>query len=256
MMLAQMAVEAGLPPGVLNIIHGTKDTVNFICDNEHVQAISFVGGNAAGEHIYNRASANAKRAQCNMGAKNHAVILPDADAEGTVNQLVGASMGAAGQRCMAISVAVFVGKAKEMIPMLVERAAQLKVGPGHEAGVDIGPLISAAARDRVHSLIQKGKDDGAEILLDGRSANPGGEFKDGFWCGSTVMGNVKPGMACYDEEIFGPVLSCVNVDSLDDAISLINKHPCGNGAAIFTRSGAAAWKATFDLDAGQVGVNL
>merc|ERR1719460_1217160 len=124
--LAELAVGCGLPPGVLNVIHGTKDAVNFICDNEHIQAISFVGGNAAGEHIYNRASANHKRAQCNMGAKNHAVILPDADPTSTVNQLVGASMGAAGQRCMAISVAIFVGNAKEMIPRIAEQAASLK----------------------------------------------------------------------------------------------------------------------------------
>merc|ERR1719272_2844439 len=128
--LAELAVEAGMPPGVLNLIHGTRDAVNFICDNKHIRAISFVGSNVAGEHIYTRASANGKRAQCNMGAKNHAVVLPDADPTSAVNQLVGASMGAAGQRCMAISVAIFVGKAQEMIPMIVEASSKLKVGPG------------------------------------------------------------------------------------------------------------------------------
>merc|ERR1719311_1955757 len=160
--LAKMAHECGLPPGVLNVIHGTHDAVNFICDNEHIQAISFVGGNAAGEHIYNRASANGKRAQCNMGAKNHAVILPDADPISAVNQIVGAGCGAAGQRCMAISVAIFVGKAQEMIPMIAEQAAKLSVGPGQESSSDIGPVISSVAKQRIESLIQSGTDDGAK----------------------------------------------------------------------------------------------
>merc|ERR1719265_2705205 len=141
MKLAQLAADSGLPSGVMNIIHGTKDAVNFVCDNEHVKAISFVGGNTAGEHIYSRASQNGKRAQCNMGAKNHAVILPDADPTRTVNQLVGASMGAAGQRCMAVSVAVFVGKSKEIIPRIAEEAAKLRCGPGDQ-GSDLGPVIS------------------------------------------------------------------------------------------------------------------
>merc|ERR1719324_20337 len=142
MMLAELATESGLPAGVLNVVHGAHDTVNFLCDNKHIRAVSFVGGNAAGAHIYERASRNGKRAQCNLGAKNHAVILPDADPASVVNQLVGASVGAAGQRCMALSVAVFVGESKEWIPRIAEEAAKLKVGAGKEASSDFGPLIS------------------------------------------------------------------------------------------------------------------
>jgi malonate-semialdehyde dehydrogenase (acetylating)/methylmalonate-semialdehyde dehydrogenase len=254
--LAELAMEAGLPNGVLNLIHGTADAVNHLCDDPRIKAVSFVGGEGAGMHIYQRCASNGKRSQCNMAAKNHAIIMPDADPVSVANQLAGASCGAAGQRCMAISVAVFVGHAKEMIPRVVEMAKTLKVGPGSEA-VDVGPLITAAARDKVHRLIGEGVRDGATLLLDGRGDKPAdAKYANGFWCGPTILSDVTPGMACYDEEIFGPVLSCVNVDSLDDAISFINNHPCGNGAAVFTRSGAAARKAVFGLDAGQVGVNV
>merc|ERR1719401_907200 len=169
MMLADMAHDCGLPAGVLNVVHGGHDTVNFMCDNEHIRAVSFVGGNAAGAHIYERAGKNGKRAQCNLGAKNHAVVLPDADKESVVNQLVGASVGAAGQRCMATSVAVFVGSSKEWIGEIAEEAAKLRVGPGKDASSDVGPLISKQAKERVERLIQAGVDEGAELLLDGRN---------------------------------------------------------------------------------------
>jgi len=256
MKLGQLAYECGLPPGVLNVIHGTKDAVNFICDNEHVQAISFVGGNAAGEHIYNRASQNSKRAQCNLGAKNHALILPDADPVSTVNQLVGASMGAAGQRCMALSVAVFVGKAREMIPMLAEAASKLKVGPGNEDGSDIGPVISAAAKQRIEMLIASGASEGAKILLDGRNPSVPAGNEGGYYVGPTVFDNVQPGMQIYDEEIFGPAICCLSMDSYDDAIAFVNANKYGNGTAIFTRSGAAARKFVDEIECGQVGVNV
>jgi malonate-semialdehyde dehydrogenase (acetylating)/methylmalonate-semialdehyde dehydrogenase len=256
MKLAELANDCGLPAGVLNIIHGTKDAVNFICDNKHIQGVSFVGSNQAGEYIYNRATANDKRAQCNMGAKNHAVILPDADLTSTVNQLVGASMGAAGQRCMAISVAVFVGKAKEMIPRIVEESAKLRVGPGLEGTSDVGPVISAAAKQRIEGLIASGVSDGAKILLDGRNPSVPSVNQDGYFVGPTVFSGVERGMQIYDQEIFGPVLCCVGMDSYDEAIDFINANQYGNGTAVFTRSGAAARKFVDEIQCGQVGVNV
>mmetsp|Transcript_29542 Transcript_29542/g.84216 ORF Transcript_29542/g.84216 Transcript_29542/m.84216 type:complete len:529 (+) Transcript_29542:63-1649(+) len=256
LMLAEMAHDCGLPPGVLNVVHGAHDTVNFLCDNEHLRAVSFVGGNAAGAHIYERAGKNGKRAQCNLGAKNHAVILSDADPTSVVNQLVGASCGAAGQRCMAISVAVFVGKSKELIPQIVEAAAKLRVGPGDASGTDVGPLISRAALERVGGLIQSGVDDGAQLLLDGRSPAVPSGCEGGYFVGPTIFGKVKPGMQIYDQEIFGPVLCCVEADSFDEAIKLVNANPYGNGTAIFTRSGGAARKFVDQIEAGQVGVNV
>lgn len=254
--LAKMANECGLPPGVLNVIHGTHDAVNFICDNEHIQAISFVGGNAAGEHIYNRASKNRKRAQCNMGAKNHAVILPDADPISAVNQIVGAGCGAAGQRCMAISVAVFVGQAKELIPKVAEAASKLKCGPGNSKTSDLGPVISGAAKERIEGLIASGVTDGADLLLDGRNPSVPKGYESGYFVGPTVFGKVKKGMKIYDHEIFGPVICCVEVDTYDEAIKFVNDNQYGNGTAVFTRSGSAARKYCDEIEAGQVGVNV
>eukprot|EP00933_Yihiella_yeosuensis_P032917 TRINITY_DN2659_c2_g1_i1.p1 TRINITY_DN2659_c2_g1~~TRINITY_DN2659_c2_g1_i1.p1 ORF type:complete len:522 (-),score=146.93 TRINITY_DN2659_c2_g1_i1:601-2166(-) len=256
MKLAELAAECGMPPGVVNVVHGGHDTVNFLCDNEHIRAVSFVGGNAAGKHIYDRAGANGKRAQCNLGAKNHAVVLPDADPESVINQLAGASCGAAGQRCMATSVAVFVGKAKELIPKIAEKAAQLKVGPGTEAGVDIGPVISAAAKQRIEALIQSGVDEGANLLLDGRNPSVPEGNKNGFFVGATVFSGVKKGMQIYEQEIFGPALCCVEVNTFEEAINFVNSNPYGNGTAVFTRSGAAARKFTDEIECGQVGINV
>jgi len=256
MMLAEMAHDCGLPPGVLNVVHGAHDTVNFMCDNEHIRAVSFVGGNAAGAHIFERAGRNGKRAQCNLGAKNHAVILPDADPQSVINQIVGASCGAAGQRCMAISVAVFVGDSKKWIPQIAEEAAKLKVGPGNAEGVDVGPLISKQAKTRVDTLIQSGVDEGAELLLDGRNPSVPKGYEQGFFTGPSIFTKVKPGMQIYDNEIFGPVLACVEVDSFDEAIKLVNSNPFGNGTAVFTRSGGAARKYVDEIEAGQVGVNV
>jgi len=255
-MLAEMANDCGLPPGVLNIIHGAHDTVNFLCDNKHVKAVSFVGGNAAGAHIYQRAGKNGKRAQCNLGAKNHAVVLPDADPTSVVNQLTGASGGAAGQRCMAISVAVFVGSAKEMIPKIVDEMAKLKVGPGATDGTDVGPLISKAAKARVEGLIQSGVDEGAKLLLDGRNPSLPAGYEDGYFVGPSVFRDVQKGMQIYDQEIFGPVLCCVEVDSYDEAIKFCNENPYGNGTAVFTRSGSAARRYVDEIEAGQVGINV
>jgi malonate-semialdehyde dehydrogenase (acetylating)/methylmalonate-semialdehyde dehydrogenase len=255
MMLARLAKEAGLPDGVLNVVHGAKDTVNFICDAPDIRAISFVGGDAAGRHIHERGTRNGKRVQSNMAAKNHATILPDADKNRTLDQLVGAAFGASGQRCMALSAAVFVGEAKNWIPDLVERVRKLKVSQGEEPGADLGPLISPQAKARVESLIQSAADEGAKVVLDGRGIKVQG-YEKGNFVGPTVIADVKPNMKCYTEEIFGPVLICLTADTLDDAIKMINSNPYGNGTAVFTNSGALARKYQHEIDVGQVGINV
>jgi malonate-semialdehyde dehydrogenase (acetylating)/methylmalonate-semialdehyde dehydrogenase len=190
-----------------------------------------------------------------MGAKNHGVIMPDANKENTLNQLVGAAFGAAGQRCMALSTALFVGEARKWIPDLVERARKLRVNAGHEPDADLGPVISPQAKQRIHDLIESGKQQGAKILLDGRGVKVPG-YEKGNFVGPTVLADVKPSMKCYTEEIFGPVLVTLEVDTLDDAINIINSNPYGNGTAIFTTNGATARKFTHDADVGQVGVNV
>jgi len=255
MILAKLAKEAGIPDGVLNVIHGSKDAVNFICDAPEIRAISFVGGDAAGRHIHERGSKNGKRVQSNMAAKNHATILPDADKEKTLDQLVGAAFGASGQRCMAISAAVFVGETKNWIPEIVKRAQKLKVTQGEQPGADVGPLISPQSKQRVENLIQSAAEQGAKIVLDGRGVKVPG-FEKGNFIGPTVISDVKPNMRVYQEEIFGPVLICINADTIDEAIKLINNNPYGNGTAIFTTSGAMARKYQHEIDVGQVGINV
>ena len=254
MLLAQLAKEAGLPDGVLNIIHGSHDAVNFICDNPAIRAISFVGSNKAGEYIHARGSANNKRVQANLGAKNHAAILPDANKEHTVNSIVGAAFGAAGQRCMAITTAVFVGESAKWIEDIKQAAMKLKVGPGNEPGVNIGPVISPEAQARISRLIGNAALEGAKIVLDGRNIKVPG-FEKGNFVGPTIIADVTPNMEIYREEVFGPVLICMKSDTLDDAIKTINTNPYGNGTAVFTRSGAAARKFQTEVDVGQVGVN-
>jgi len=256
MLLAHLAQEAGLPPGVLNVIHGTHNTVNFICDNPKIKAISFVGSNPAGEYIYDRATKLGKRVQANLGAKNHGVICPDADRESTMNALVGAAFGAAGQRCMALSVAVFVGESKNWIPDIIEKAKKLNVGPGHMDGIDIGPMISPAALQRAHNIIAKAESQGAKILLDGRNPTVPKGYEKGNFLGPTLITQANPGNPAYDEEIFGPVLTCITVDTLDEAIQLVNANKYGNGTAIFTNSGSNARKYQRDIDVGLVGINV
>uniref|UniRef100_A0A7R9K0S9 Probable methylmalonate-semialdehyde/malonate-semialdehyde dehydrogenase [acylating], mitochondrial n=1 Tax=Timema genevievae TaxID=629358 RepID=A0A7R9K0S9_TIMGE len=255
MMLLDMFNQAGAPPGVVNVIHGAHDAVNFICDHPDIKAISFVGSDQAGKYIYERGSRNGKRVQSNMGAKNHGVIMPDANKESTLNQLVGAAFGAAGQRCMALSTAVFVGDAQSWLPDLVDRARKLKVNAGHIPGTDLGPVISPQSKQRILDLVQSGIDEGAKCLLDGRVITVPG-FERGNFVGPTILSDVTPSMKCYKEEIFGPVLVVLNVDTLDEAIALINKNPYGNGTAIFTTNGATARKFTYEIDVGQVGVNV
>ena len=231
MLLAKLAKEAGIPDGVLSIMHGTRDAVNFICDAPEIKAISFVGGDAAGRHIHDRGTRNGKRVQSNMAAKNHATIMPDADKERTLDQLVGAAFGASGQRCMAISTAVFVGEAKKWIPELVDRVKKLKVSEGMQTGTDLGPLISKESKKRVEQLIQSGIDQGAKVLVDGRGITVNG-YPNGNFVGATLLTDVRPDMECYKEEIFGPVLLCMTSDNLTDAINMINNNPYGNGTAI------------------------
>ena len=256
MRLAELALEAGIPPGVLNVVHGAEEVVNAICDHPDIKAISFVGSTRVGTHVYQRATLAGKRVQCMMGAKNHAVVLPDAHKEQTLNALLGAAFGAAGQRCMAVSVAVLVGEAGAWAQDLVEKAQRMRVGAGDAAGTEVGPLISCAAKDRVESLIARGVAEGATLLLDGRKPPLDGGARAGNFVGPTVFGGVRPGMAIYDEEIFGPVLCLVAAKDLDEAIALTNANPNGNGCALFTQSGAAARKYQEEIDVGQVGINV
>jgi malonate-semialdehyde dehydrogenase (acetylating)/methylmalonate-semialdehyde dehydrogenase len=255
MRLVELALEAGVPKGVLNVVHGGEAVVNAICDHADIKAVSFVGSTRVGTHVYHRASQAGKRVQCMMGAKNHAVVLPDANKEQTLNALAGAAFGAAGQRCMAASTAVLVGEAQSWIPELVAKAKTLKVGAGNAAGTDVGPLISCAARERVEAFIASGVEQGATLELDGRNPSVPG-FEEGNFVGPTIFSGVRPGMRIYDEEIFGPVLVILAAASLDDAIDLVNANPNGNGTAVFTQSGAAARRFQEDIDVGQVGINV
>lgn len=255
MRLVELALEAGLPPGVLNVVHGGEDVVNALCDHKDVKAVSFVGSTRVGALVYDRATRAGKRAQCMMGAKNHAVILPDARKEQTLDQIAGAAFGAAGQRCMAVSVAVLVGEAQKWIPDLVQRARGLKVNAGTEKGTDLGPLISRSARERVVRLIQQGEAEGAKLELDGRNPTVAG-YPNGNFVGPTIFSGVTRSMAIYEQEVFGPVLCLCAAGSLEEAIALINENPNGNGTAIFTQSGAAAHKFEEEINVGQVGINV
>ncbi|WP_286784231.1 MULTISPECIES: CoA-acylating methylmalonate-semialdehyde dehydrogenase [Pseudomonas] len=255
MRLAELALQAGVPAGVLNVIHGGVDAVNAICDHPDIKAVSFVGSTKVGTHVYNRASQAGKRVQCMMGAKNHAIVMPDAHKEQTLNNLAGAAFGAAGQRCMALSVAILVGEAQQWLPEMVAKAQTLKVSAGVEPGTDVGPLVSCAALDRVSSLIERGVAEGAQLALDGRNPSVSG-YADGNFVGPTIFSGVTPQMSIYKEEIFGPVLCVMHAATLDEAIEMINANPNGNGTAIFTRSGAAARHFQEEIDVGQVGINV
>ncbi|KAK0618364.1 Aldehyde/histidinol dehydrogenase [Bombardia bombarda] len=255
MILAELAHKAGFPEGVVSVVHGAHDAVNFILDEPAIKAVSFVGGNKAGEYIFSKGSANGKRVQANLGAKNHAAVLPDCNKNQFLNAVVGAAFGAAGQRCMALSTLVLVGETKEWLPELAERAKALQVNGGFEDGADLGPVISPHSKQRIESLIASAETEGATILLDGRGFKPA-KYPDGNWVAPTIIANVTPEMQCYKEEIFGPVLVCLNVDTLDEAIDLINANEYGNGVAIFTRSGPTAETFRRRIEAGQVGINV
>jgi len=255
MRLVELAHEAGIPAGVLNVVHGGADVANMICDHPDIKALSFIGSTHVGTHIYNRAGAAGKRVQSMMGAKNHCVIMPDANRSQAINNVIGSCFGAAGQRCMANSVVVLVGEAKEWLPEIIERSREMKIGPGTQRDADLGPLVSPQARDRVVSLIDSGVAEGATLALDGRTVSVDG-YPNGNFVGPTIFTDVTPEMRIYSEEIFGPVMCVVAVDTLDEAIEFINANPNGNGTSIFTSSGWAARRYENDIDVGQVGINV
>jgi len=255
MLLAELALEAGVPPGVLNIVHGGKRAVDAICTHPDIAAVSFVGSTAVGTHVYSLASGHGKRVQCMMGAKNHAVIMPDASKEQSLNSLIGATFGAAGQRCMATSVTVLVGEARGWIPDIVAKAKTLKVNAGVEKNSDLGPVVSKQAKQRILALVEDGIQEGAKLELDGRGVKVPG-YEQGNFIGPTIFSSVTPAMKIYTTEIFGPVMVIVSVKTLDEAIALINNNPFGNGTGIFTQSGAAARKFQSEIDVGQVGINV
>jgi malonate-semialdehyde dehydrogenase (acetylating)/methylmalonate-semialdehyde dehydrogenase len=249
--VASLYAQAGLPDGVFNVVHGDKVAVDALLDHPDVAAISFVGSTPVARYIHERASANGKRVQALGGAKNHAIVMPDADLEFASDQLVAAGYGSAGQRCMAISVAVAVGDAAdELVEKVRQKALKVKVGPGLDPESEMGPLVTAAARDRVCDYIGRGEGD---VIVDGRELEMEG---DGFWVGPTLIDNVTPDMSVYKDEIFGPVLSVVRVPTLDDAIDLVNSNPYANGTAIFTTSGHAARTFQRRIQVGMIGINV
>ena len=254
--LVELAIEAGIPAGVLNVVHGGVDIVNGICDHKDIKAISFVGSTGVGTHVYNRASLAGKRVQCMMGAKNHAIVLPDCNKEQTLNALAGASFGAAGQRCMALPVVILVGEARNWVNEIAERAKGLKVGNGATPGVDVGPLVNKNARARVDNLIASGVEQGATLVLDGRNPQLEGAEANGNFVGPTLFTDVTVDMDIYKQEIFGPVMCVMGAETLEDAIQIINDNPNGNGTALFTQSGAAAHKFQEEIEVGQVGINV
>lgn len=253
--IAELFAEAGAPKGVLQVVHGAKEQVDTILHHPDIKAISFVGSVNVGQYIYKTGTDNLKRVQAFAGAKNHMVIMPDANKQQVINALVGASVGAAGQRCMAISVAVFVGAAQDWIPEVAAAIGKVRPGVYTDPNAAYGPQISPQAKARILSLIEQGKKEGATCLLDGSDCSVEG-FPNGNWVGPTVFSNVSTDMEIYKQEIFGPVLTTMSVDSLDEALKLVNDSPYGNGTSIFTASGAAARKYQHQVEVGQVGINI
>jgi malonate-semialdehyde dehydrogenase (acetylating) / methylmalonate-semialdehyde dehydrogenase len=253
--LSELLQQAGLPDGVFNVVHGDRVAVNGLLEHPDVKAISFVGSTPVARSIYETGTRNGKRVQALGGAKNHMVVLPDADVGMAADAAVSAAYGSAGERCMAISVVVAVGSAADpLIDAVRERIANLRIGPGMEEGNDMGPLITREHRDRVASYVDNAAKEGALVVEDGRAHNA--SKRSGFFLGPSLLDRVKPGMRCYDDEIFGPVLSVVRASTYDDAVRMINDHPLGNGTAIFTRDGGAARKFQFDIEVGMVGINV
>jgi malonate-semialdehyde dehydrogenase (acetylating)/methylmalonate-semialdehyde dehydrogenase len=254
--VAELWREAGLPDGVFNVVHGDKVAVDAILDHPDIAAVSFVGSTPIARYIHQRGTANGKRVQALGGAKNHAVVLPDADLEFAANHLTAAAYGSAGERCMAISAAVAVGAAGDpLMDILSRKANEVVVGPGRDPKSEMGPVVTAAARDRIEGLIGSGEQQGAKLLVDGRGLTVPG-YENGFFVGPTLIDQVQPEMDVYTEEIFGPVLSVVRSDDVDTAIDLINSNPYGNGTAIFTNSGEAARRFQRGVNVGMIGINV
>ncbi|MDB5790541.1 MAG: methylmalonate-semialdehyde dehydrogenase [Massilia sp.] len=253
---ARLLKEAGLPDGVFNVVQGDKTAVDALLDHREVQAISFVGSTPIAEYIYARGSAKGKRVQALGGAKNHMVVMPDADMEMAVDALIGAAYGSAGERCMAISVVVAIGDAGDrLVASLAERTAQLKIADGMSEGAEMGPVVTQAARQRIERLIGEGVEQGATLVVDGRGCTvPGRE--NGFFVGGTLFDHVLPSMSIYQEEIFGPVLCVVRLPDVGSAVELINANEYGNGVAVFTRDGGVAREFVRQIQVGMVGVNV
>jgi malonate-semialdehyde dehydrogenase (acetylating)/methylmalonate-semialdehyde dehydrogenase len=253
--LAALWAEAGLPAGVFNVLQGDKTAVDELLTNPKIKSVSFVGSTPIAQYVYQTGTAHGKRVQALGGAKNHAVILPDADLDLAADAMVNAGFGSAGERCMAISACVAVGSiADDLVAKIAERTTPLKIGDGTR-DTDMGPLVTKAHRDKVASYIDAGESDGAKIVVDGRTVSPDGGA-DGFWLGPTLIDHVTPEMSVYADEIFGPVLSVVRVESYDEALDLINSNPYGNGTAIFTNDGGAARRFQNEVEVGMVGVNV
>ncbi|MFD6896842.1 CoA-acylating methylmalonate-semialdehyde dehydrogenase [Rhodococcus sp. NPDC060086] len=255
--LAELFLEAGLPAGVFNVVNGDKTAVDVLLNDKRVKAVGFVGSTPIAQYIYETAAKNGKRAQCFGGAKNHAIIMPDADLDQVADALIGAAYGSAGERCMALSVAVPVGEdtADRLVAKLTERIAELRIGTSFDEKADFGPLVTAAARDRVHEYIGKGVDEGAELVVDGRGFVLEGH-ENGFFSGATLFDKVTTDMTIYKEEIFGPVLTVVRARDYEEALRLPTEHEYGNGVAIFTRDGDTARDFTNRVEVGMVGVNV
>jgi malonate-semialdehyde dehydrogenase (acetylating)/methylmalonate-semialdehyde dehydrogenase len=254
--MAELFREAGLPDGVLNVLHGDKACVDAILNHPGIHAVSFVGSTPIAKHIYETCAKNGKRVQALGGAKNHAVVLPDADLEFAAEALIGAAYGSAGERCMAISAVVAVGAAADpLVALLKTKAEAIKLGPGDKDGVDMGPLITGQHRDKVASYIDLGLKEGAKLVLDGRGHQVRGS-EDGFFLGTSLFDRVTPEMTIYKHEIFGPVLVVLRAATLEEAIALVNRNPHANGTAIFTESGGAARRFENEIQVGMVGVNV
>ena len=252
--IAQAFKDAGLPDGVLNVVNGDKEAVDGILDHDDIKAVSFVGSTPIAQYIYERASKNGKRVQALGGAKNHMVVMPDADLDAAADAAVSAAYGSAGERCMAVSVLVAVGEvADPLVDKIAERMGKLVIGGGFDERSEMGPLITREARDRVASYVAGATDEGARVVVDGREKH---FDESGFFIGTSLVDDVKPGMKVYDEEIFGPVLSVVRVETFEDAVELINANQFANGVAIFTRDGKSAREFEFAIEVGMVGVNV
>jgi malonate-semialdehyde dehydrogenase (acetylating)/methylmalonate-semialdehyde dehydrogenase len=257
LLLAEMLAEAGLPDGAFNVVHGGKEAVDAVLTHPGVRAVSFVGSTPIARYVWETAGASGKRVQALGGAKNHMVVLPDADLDLAADAAVSAGFGSAGERCMAISVLVAVDPiGDELVAKISERVAKLRVGPGTDAKAEMGPLVTGAHRDKVASYLESGTRDGAVLAVDGREHPVTGGDPAGFWLGPSVLDHVTPQMSCYTDEIFGPVLSVVRAGSYDDALNVINANQYGNGTAIFTNDGGAARRFTNEVEVGMVGVNV
>lgn len=255
MLMAELAIEAGVPAGVLNVVHGGPDVVNKLCEHQEIKAVSFIGSTHVGTHVYNLASKHGKRAQSMMGAKNHMVIMPDANKDRAINDLLGSAFGAAGQRCMANPVTVLVGEARSWLPEIAERAKKLIVDCGTNREADLGPVISPQAKKRIIDILNTGIKQGANVLVDGRDVVVPG-YEKGNFVGPTMFSGVTTDMDIYKQEIFGPALCVLEVETLDEAIDIINANPNGNGTSIFTSSGYVARKYENEIDVGQIGINV